>query len=83
MKKILATAIASLALMGVAFAATVEGKVQSVDPATRTITLEDGTSVIACDKVPVEVLASLSAGSKVKVTTEDGSSTATSVELVE
>ena len=35
MRKILAAAVASLAFIGAAYAATVEGVVQSVDPATR------------------------------------------------
>ncbi|WP_394886432.1 DUF1344 domain-containing protein [Mesorhizobium sp. AaZ16] len=65
MKKILATAIASLAFIGAAYAATVEGVVQSVDPATRTVTLQDGTAVVAAEGVAIDALA---AGAKVKVT---------------
>jgi hypothetical protein len=82
MKKILAAAVASLAFIGAAYAATVEGVVQSVDPATRTITLEDGTAYVAGDSIAVELLASLAAGTKVKVTVEDGTTTATGVEPV-
>lgn len=77
MKKILATAIASLAFIGAAYAATVEGVVQSVDTATRTVTLEDGTSVKAAEGVAIEALAP---GAKVKVTLEEGTSNATAIE---
>jgi hypothetical protein len=77
MKKILATTIASLAFIGAAYAATVEGVVQSVDPATRTITLQDGTAVVAAEGVAIDALA---AGAKVKVTLEEGTSNATAIE---
>jgi translation initiation factor IF-1 len=79
MKNILATAIASLAFIGAAYAATVEGVVQSVDPATRTVTLEDGTSVVAAEGVAIEELAP---GAKVTVTLEDGTTNATAIEAV-
>jgi hypothetical protein len=77
MKKILATTIASLAFIGAAYAATVEGVVQTVDPATRTVTLQDGTAVVAVEHVAIDALAP---GAKVKVTLEDGTSNATAIE---
>lgn len=83
MKKIIATTLASLAFIGAAYAATVEGVVQSVDPATRTITLQDGTSVTASEAVSAEVLASLAAGTKVQVTVEDGTTNATAIEVAQ
>lgn len=80
MKKIIAT---TLAFIGAAYAATVEGVVQSVDPVTRTITLQDGTSVTASEAVSAEVLASLAAGTKVQVTVEDGTTNATAIEVAQ
>ena len=76
MKKILATTLASLAFIGAAYAATVEGVVKTVDPATRTITLQDGTAVVAAEGVTIDALAP---GAKVKVTLEDGTSNATAI----
>lgn len=78
MKKLLLTAAASLAFMGAAFAATVEAVVQSVDPATRTVTLEDGKSFLAPESTD---LASLTAGTKIKITVDDTSGAVTEVEV--
>lgn len=77
MNKLLTTLIASAAFIGAAYAAEVEGAVASVDPATRTITLEDGTSYVAAEGV---VLDAITTGSTVKVTFEDGTTNATAVE---
>lgn len=77
MKKIIATTIASLAFIGAAYAGTVEGIVQSVDPATRTITLEDGKSFVAPEGVAIDTLA---VGAKVNVTVDDSSGAVTAVE---
>lgn len=77
MNKILATAIASLAFIGAAYAADVEGTVQSVDPATRSITLEDGKTYVVPESISVEGLA---AGAKVKVTVDDTSGAVTAIE---
>ncbi|WP_274628028.1 DUF1344 domain-containing protein [Arvimicrobium flavum] len=77
MKKFLATTAATLALIGAAYAGTVEGVVQSVDPATRTITLEDGKSFVAPEGTAVDGLA---AGSKIKVTVDDSTGNVTAVE---
>jgi len=77
MKKILATAIASLAFIGMAYAATVEGVVQSIDPATRTVTLEDGKSFVAPESASLD---SLTVGAKIKVTVDDSSGAVTAIE---
>lgn len=68
MKKILATALASLAFIGAAYAATVEGVIQSVDPQTRTVTLEDGKVFVAPEGTAIDDLA---VGTKIKVTVDD------------
>lgn len=83
MKKILVAAVASLAFMGAAYAATVEGVVKSVDPTTKTITLEDGTAVVAGADMTAEALDALIAGTKVKVTLDEGTTNATAVEIVQ
>lgn len=79
MKKLLLTAVASLALLGTAFAATVEGVVQSVDPSTRMVTLEDGKSFVAPEATAIDTL---TAGTKIKVTVDDSSGAVTEVEVV-
>lgn len=77
MKKILAAAIASLAFIGMAYAATVEGVVQSVDPATRTVTLQDGRSFVAPEGASLDPLA---VGAKIKVTVDDTTGAVTAIE---
>lgn len=77
MKKILATTVASLAFIGMAYAATVEGVVQSVDPATRTITLQDGKSFVAPEGTALD---SLVAGAKIKLTVDDTTGAVTAIE---
>ncbi len=77
MKKILATTLASLAFVGMAYAATVEGVVQAVDPATRTITLQDGKSFVAPEGVAIE---QLQVGAKINVTVDDATGAVTAVE---
>ena len=77
MKKILATAAASLAFMGMAYAATVEGVVQMVDPATRTVTLDDGTTFRAPEGAAIEQIA---VGAKIRVTVDDTTGAVTAVE---
>lgn len=83
MKKILVAAVASLAFMGAAYAGTVEGVVKSVDTTTKTIMLEDGNQVTAGADVTADTLDALKAGTKVKVTLDEGSTNATAVEIVE
>lgn len=78
MKKLLLTAVASLAFIGAAFAATVEGVVQSVDPATRTVTLQDGKSFIAPESTDIDAL---KAGTRITVTVDDSTGSVTEVEV--
>lgn len=77
MNKFLATAVASLAFIGAAYAADIEGTVQSVDPATRSITLEDGKVYVIPETIKVDELA---AGAKVKVTVDDTTGAVTAIE---
>ncbi|ODT06484.1 MAG: hypothetical protein ABS58_11365 [Mesorhizobium sp. SCN 65-20] len=77
MKKFLATTVASLAIVGAAYAAELEGTVHSVDPATRSITLEDGKTYVIPESISVEGLA---AGAKVKVTVDDTTGAVTAIE---
>lgn len=80
MRKTLAV-LSVLSILGTAGAALAEeamGKIQAVDPATRTLTLEDGNSFILGEAVAIE---SLQPGSDVTVSYEekDGQKTATQV----
>ena len=77
MKKILATTLASLGFIGMAYAADVEGVVQTVDPATRTVTLEDGKSFVAPEGFAVE---QLQPGAKINVTVDDTTGAVTGIE---
>lgn len=77
MNKILAATIASLAFIGTAYAADVEGTVQAVDPATKSITLEDGKTYVVPESISVEGLA---AGAKVKVTVDDATGAVTALD---
>jgi Cu/Ag efflux protein CusF len=76
MKKVFVSIAALAALTASAFAGEVTGQVQSVDAATRTITLADGTTYTAAEGVSLEGLA---AGDNVTVTFEDGTTNATAV----
>lgn len=78
MKKLFLAAAASFVMLGSAYAATVEGVVQSVDPATRMVTLEDGKSFVAPESAAIEQLA---AGAKIKVTVDDTTGAVTEVEI--
>jgi Protein of unknown function (DUF1344) len=80
MRKTLAV-LSVLSILGTAGAALAEeamGKIQAVDPATRTLTLEDGNSFILGEAVAID---SLQPGSDVTVSYEekDGQKTATEV----
>lgn len=76
MKKILATAIATVAFASLAYAGEVEGTVSDVDMDNGVITLEDGQNFSAGDEVDLE---SIKAGDHVKLTVEDDSDTAIAV----
>jgi hypothetical protein len=80
MRKTLAV-LSVLSILGTAGAALAEeamGKIQAVDPATRTLTLEDGSSFVLGEAVAID---SLQPGSDVTVSYEekDGQKTATQV----
>jgi hypothetical protein len=80
MRKTLAV-LSVLSILGSAGAALAEeamGKIQAVDPATRTLTLEDGNSFVLGEAVAID---SLQPGSDVTVSYEekDGQKTATQV----
>jgi len=80
MSKMLALALAVLLSAGSAWAADVEGKVQSVDTTDRVLTLEDGTKLWIAEGVSIE---GLKEGAKVKASFEerDGKNVATSVQV--
>lgn len=77
MKQIIAAAATVIVLTAAAFAGQAEGKVESVDPASGTITLDNGASYVVSGDVTIDNLAP---GDSVMVTFEDGSNTATAVE---
>jgi len=80
MRKTLAvlSVLSILGSAGVALAEEAMGKIQAVDPATRTLTLEDGSSFILGEAVAIDAL---QPGSDVTVSYEekDGQKTATEV----
>jgi Cu/Ag efflux protein CusF len=84
MSKTFAFALALLLVLsaGVAGAADVEGKVQSMDTNDRVITLEDGTKLWIAEGVSID---GLKEGAKVKASFEerDGKNVATSVQISE
>jgi hypothetical protein len=80
MKKLVSAALAGALITGSAFAAFAgegEGVVATVDEATRSIMLEDGSVWTAADDIDLTALA---AGDAIKVTYEDGTTTVTAVE---
>lgn len=79
MNRIVSSAAALLALMGTAFAAEIEGVVQTVDPSTRQITLDTGQSFTAPEDA---VLDEMAPGDKIKVTVDDSSGAATAIEEI-
>lgn len=83
MAKVLSLALALvLALSMAAWAGEVSGKIQSVDAADRSITLEDGTKLWVAEGLAID---SLKEGAKVKASFEerDGKSVATSIEAAD
>lgn len=77
MKRTLVTAAALLAFLGTAYAATVQGTVQAVDPTTKSITLDDGKIYQLPEEASVE---QFTVGTKVAVTTDDTTGKVTSIE---
>jgi opacity protein-like surface antigen len=80
MKKFLVAMSATLVAISTAYAAEMEGVVQSVDMDTMMIMMEDGTSVKAAEGVDIS---GVEAGDKVMVMTDDGSGEATEVMVSE
>lgn len=81
MFKTFATAVTlTLALLGAAEAADVQGKIKSVDTSEKSFVLEDGTKVWVGEGVSMD---QLKEGSDVKAsyTEKDGKNVATSVEV--
>lgn len=77
MKKTLVTAAALLAFLGTAYAATYQGTIQAVDPATKSITLDDGKIYQLPADAAVDQLA---VGTKVSVTVDDATGQVTGIE---
>lgn len=77
MKRTLVTAAALLAILGSAYAATVEGTIQSVDPSTKSITLDDGKIYQLPPEAAVD---QLTVGTKVAVVVDDTTGVVTSIE---
>ena len=77
MKKILVTTAAMLAFDGTAYAATVQGTIQAVDPTTKSITLDDGKIYQLPPEAAIE---KLKIGAKVAVTVDDKTGLVTSIE---
>ncbi|HEU4371052.1 MAG TPA: DUF1344 domain-containing protein [Methylomirabilota bacterium] len=81
MRRIAAITMAlALGLSMAAWAGDVAGKIQSVDPAERVITLEDGTKLWVAEGLSID---SLKEGAKVKASFEerDGKKVVTSIEV--
>lgn len=78
MKKILATLVASAALVASAYAGEVEGVVKAYDEATKTITLEDAQAFVLAEGVVVDGVV---AGAKVKITFDDATKAASAVDV--
>ncbi len=75
-----ATLLATILFATTAFATELEGKIQSVDAAERTVTLDNGTKLWLDESVSAEGLAE---GAEVTVSFEDrdGKNVATSVQV--
>jgi len=80
MKKIVAIAFASAAMLSTAFAGEAQGVVKAVDAAAATIELESGEVFTAGEGVMLE---GIEAGKTVKVMFTDGTTDATEVSIVE
>lgn len=76
MKKFIATAIASAALLVSAFAAEMEAVIKSVDAAAMKVVLEDGAELAVAEGVSLE---GIETGAKVKITVDDASKAITAI----
>jgi hypothetical protein len=88
MKKLVILALVALfAVAGIATAAEIEGKVQSVDQSGKEMVLEDGTKIVWDEGTSVAIgkLDDLKEGAKVKASYEekDGKNVASSLEVSE
>jgi len=61
----------SMLLAGVAAAAEIEGKIKSVDPTTRSITLENGTQLVIPTEAVVEDHRLLQPGAEIRASFEE------------
>lgn len=77
MRKYVVALAATAAFAGYAYAGEAEGVVSSVDPDTRTITLESGQSYVAQEGVEIDTVTT---GSTVRITYDDATMEATEVE---
>ena len=80
MKKFVALLVASVAMVATAYAGETWGVVKAFDPATKTVTLEDGSAYVLAEGVAAEDIA---AGVKVKVAFDDTSKAATAVTVAQ
>jgi hypothetical protein len=82
MRSVLAITVAIVLVLSVAgaWAAEIEGKIQSVDTSDRSLVLQDGTRLWVAEGVPMDTL---QAGAEVKASYEerDGKNILTSVEI--
>jgi uncharacterized protein DUF1344 len=81
MRRVLGITLALLLGLGVtAWAGEISGKIQSIDPAERTIVLDDGSKLLVSEGVPLD---GLKEGANVKASYEerDGKMIATSLEV--
>ena len=92
MKKIAAwVLVATFALVGLAWAADMEGKIQSIDTANNAVVLDNGTTLVCDDGTTIAMegkaskLEDLNEGATVKVSYEekDGKNVASRIEAIE
>ncbi len=79
MKKFIAIAAASFAMLVSAHAAEMEGVVKSVDAAAKAVVLEDGTALTVAEGVALDKVV---AGAKVKVTVDDATKAVTAIQVM-
>jgi len=80
MKKIVAIAFASAAMLSTAFAGDIEGVVKAFDPAAVTVELESGEIFTLAEGLELE---GIEAGKTVMISFEDGTTEATEIAIVE
>jgi len=80
MKKIVAIAFASAAMLSTAFAGEIEGVVKNFDAAASTVELESGEVYTVAEGVEVE---GIEAGKTVMIMFDDGTTEATDIAIVE